>query len=545
MIYTLPILVIFLLLCVLLFLLLKLGKIKSEYLVSEKQVKRKLYESTVLNELNERFGHSLDIERVIDIVVGSLKNLVSYSAASYIIVKGNKLVFKISLVEKVSDSYISTIEKRVKASLEALLSSNLKNTNIEKFVTGEVLTSSNIKTNVSSFFNIPLVVNSQVVGIFNVSSTLPNHFNEPEVSLLYKVIERATQTVTSLYEVLRREQTKLDVMVKNMSTGVLMMDTNFGILVVNDAFLSMLPLKTKKNINIFDIVSAFGSEFPFEETVSKVLESQSPRMLSEVKINSRYFEINVQPVRNLSEIIGVGVILNDQSKEHEIQRLREDFTAMMIHELRSPLTVIRGISDFLVKERGRLKAEQYDNLMNQVKKSSTSLLTVVNDLLDAAKVESGKFEVHKKINDINELLHEEVKYYSGLAGEKDTRITVETDKSIQKFGFDYQKLGQVLNNLLSNAIKFTKNGEVVIISKNLGNKVEVSVSDTGEGISDEMKPKLFNKFIQFRNSAVSNIDGTGLGLVIAKGIVEAHGGKIWIEDNKPSGARFVFVIPYV
>ena len=545
MIYTLPILVIFLLLCILLFLLLKLKKIKSEYLVSEKQVKRKLYESTVLNELNERFGHSLDIERVIDIVVGSLKNLVSYSAASYIIVKGNKLVFKISLVEKVSDSYISTIEKRVKASLEALLSSNLKNTNIEKFVTGEVLTSSNIKTNVSSFFNIPLVVNSQVVGIFNVSSTLPNHFNEPEVSLLYKVIERATQTVTSLYEVLRREQTKLDVMVKNMSTGVLMMDTNFGILVVNDAFLSMLPLKAKKSINIFDIVGAFGSEFPFEETVSKVLESQSPRMLSEVKINSRYFEINVQPVRNLSEIIGVGVILNDQSKEHEIQRLREDFTAMMIHELRSPLTVIRGISDFLVKERGRLKAEQYDNLMNQVKKSSTSLLTVVNDLLDAAKVESGEFEVHKKINDINELLHEEVKYYSGLAGEKDTRITVETDKSIQKFGFDYQKLGQVLNNLLSNAIKFTKNGEVVIISKNLGNKVEVSVSDTGEGISDEMKPKLFNKFIQFRNSAVSNIDGTGLGLVIAKGIVEAHGGKIWIEDNKPSGARFVFVIPYV
>ena len=545
MIYTLPILVIFLLLCILLFLLLKLKKIKSEYLVSEKQVKRKLYESTVLNELNERFGHSLDIERVIDIVVGSLKNLVSYSAASYIIVKGNKLVFKISLVEKVSDSYISTIEKRVKASLEALLSSNLKNTNIEKFVTGEVLTSSNIKTNVSSFFNIPLVVNSQVVGIFNVSSTLPNHFNEPEVSLLYKVIERATQTVTSLYEVLRREQTKLDVMVKNMSTGVLMMDTNFGILVVNDAFLSMLPLKAKKSINIFDIVGAFGSEFPFEETVSKVLESQSPRMLSEVKINSRYFEINVQPVRNLSEIIGVGVILNDQSKEHEIQRLREDFTAMMIHELRSPLTVIRGISDFLVKERGRLKAEQYDNLMNQVKKSSTSLLTVVNDLLDAAKVESGEFEVHKKINDINELLHEEVKYYSGLAGEKDTRITVETDKSIQKFGFDYQKLGQVLNNLLSNAIKFTKNGEVVVISKNLSNEVEVSVSDTGEGISDEMKLKLFNKFIQFRNSAVSNIDGTGLGLVIAKGIVEAHGGKIWIEDNKPSGARFVFVIPYV
>ena len=545
MIYTLPILVIFLLLCILLFLLLKLKKIKSEYLVSEKQVKRKLYESTVLNELNERFGHSLDIERVIDIVASSLKNLVSYSAASYIIVKGNKLVFKISLVEKVSDSYISTIEKRVKASLEALLSSNLKNTNIEKFVTGEVLTSSNIKTNVSSFFNIPLVVNSQVVGIFNVSSTLPNHFNEPEVSLLYKVIERATQTVTSLYEVLRREQTKLDVMVKNMSTGVLMMDTNFGILVVNDAFLSMLPLKAKKSINIFDIVGAFGSEFPFEETVSKVLESQSPRMLSEVKINSRYFEINVQPVRNLSEIIGVGVILNDQSKEHEIQRLREDFTAMMIHELRSPLTVIRGISDFLVKERGRLKAEQYDNLMNQVKKSSTSLLTVVNDLLDAAKVESGEFEVHKKINDINELLHEEVKYYSGLAGEKDTRITVETDKSIQKFGFDYQKLGQVLNNLLSNAIKFTKNGEVVVISKNLSNEVEVSVSDTGEGISDEMKLKLFNKFIQFRNSAVSNIDGTGLGLVIAKGIVEAHGGKIWIEDNKPSGARFVFVIPYV
>lgn len=552
MVYALPILVISVLFCVLLYLYFKLKKVKSEYLVSEKQLKRKLYESNVLNELNERFGYSLDIERVVDIVAGSLKNLVSYSAASYILLKGNKLVFKISLVERVSDAYINTIEKRVKASLEVLLSSNLENTNVEKFIVGdsiigEVLTGADIKTNVSSFFNIPLVVNNLVVGIFNVSSTLPDHFNEPEVSLLYKIIEKATQTVTNLYEVLKREQTKLDVMVKNMSTGVLMVDTSFRILVVNDAFLSMLSLKKKsnRNINIFDIVSAFGAEFPFEETVAKVLESQSPRMLSEVKINGRYFEVNIQPVKNVNEIIGVGIILNDQSKEHEIQRLREDFTAMMIHELRSPLTVIRGISDFLMKEKDRLKTEQFDNLMNQVKKSSTSLLTVVNDLLDAAKVESGKFEVLKKINDINELLHEEVKYYSGLAGEKDTRITVETDKSIQKFNFDYQKLSQVLNNLLSNAIKFTKGGEVKVVSKNLGNEVEISVSDTGDGISDEMKPKLFNKFTQFRNSAISNVDGTGLGLVIAKGIVEAHDGKIWIEDGEPHGSKFVFTIPSV
>jgi len=150
---------------------------------------------------------------------------------------------------------------------------------------------------------------------------------------------------------------------------VLMMDTNFRILVVNDAFLSMLPLKKNKNTNIFDIVSAFGAEFPFEETVAKVLESQSPRILSEVKIDSRYFEVNIQPVKNADEVIGVGVILNDQSKEHEIQSLREDFTTMMIHELRSPLTVIRGISDFLMKEKDKLKIEQYDNLMNQVKKS--------------------------------------------------------------------------------------------------------------------------------------------------------------------------------
>ena len=519
-------------------------KIKSEYFDNEKQLKRKLYESNVLNELNERFGYSLDVERVIDVVSGSLNSLVSYSAVSYILLNGNRLVFKIILVEKVSNEYINIIQDRVKESLEALLSANLKNTKVEKFVTGEVLIGSDTKTPVASFFNIPLVVNNQVVGIFNVSSILSNHFNEPEVSLLYKVIEKATHTVTNLYEVLKREQTKLDVMVKNMSTGVLMMDTNFRILVVNDAFLSMLPLKKNKNTNIFDIVSAFGAEFPFEETVAKVLESQSPRVLSEVKINSRYFEVNIQPVKNADEVIGVGVILNDQSKEHEIQSLREDFTTMMIHELRSPLTVIRGISDFLMKEKDKLKIEQYDNLMNQVKKSSTNLLTIVNDLLDAAKVESGKFEVIKKTNDINELLHEEVKYYSGLASEKDNRITVETDKSIEKFAFDYQKLGQILNNLLSNAIKFTKGGEVKVVSRNLGREVEVSISDTGEGISDEMKSKLFNKFVQFRNSAVSNVDGTGLGLVIAKGIVEAHGGKIWIVDNVPHGSRFLFTLPY-
>lgn len=227
----------------------------------------------------------------------------------------------------------------------------------------------------------------------------------------------------------------------------------------------------------------------------------------------------------------------------DVQRQRDDFLAMLVHELRSPLAVIKGASDLMLKDAYRLSKEQIETLLEQIKNSSTGLLKIVNDILDISKLESGKFEITKEENDLNAVLQDECDYYKSLANEKQIEILTKLDTTVGRFKFDADRIRQVMNNLLSNALKFTPNGGKVLVKSNKqNNRVFISICDDGPGITDEMKHRIFHKFVQGGDNHTKE-KGTGLGLVISKGIIEAHGGTIWVEDNSPKGACFNFHIP--
>jgi len=234
-----------------------------------------------------------------------------------------------------------------------------------------------------------------------------------------------------------------------------------------------------------------------------------------------------------------------ERNEHELNRLRDDFTAMMVHELRSPLAVMKGSADLLLKEDSTLSVEQKYTLLSQIEDSSGDLLQIVTDLLDVSKIESGRLEIKKERGNINDLLEDESEYYEALAHEKGVVVNVLLEGDLPEVSFDRDGVKRVMNNLLSNALKFTESGGKVEISSRKidGTFIEVCISDTGRGVPEGMKGKLFNKFVQVDTSDGDSGKGTGLGLAIAKGIVEAHGGRIWIEDNKPKGSKFLFVLP--
>ncbi|OGC45331.1 hypothetical protein A2V49_03150 [candidate division WWE3 bacterium RBG_19FT_COMBO_34_6] len=235
----------------------------------------------------------------------------------------------------------------------------------------------------------------------------------------------------------------------------------------------------------------------------------------------------------------------NEDRQLEFVQQREDYEAMMVHELRSPLSVIRGSADLIKKESEKLSLQQKDSLLTQIFDSCTFLLNIVNDILDVSKIESGRFEIKKSTGNLNSVLQQCVDYYTPLAQERDIKINTEFDTSMADFKFDQDAIMHVMGNLLSNAIKFNKNkGAISVISKNKNDGyAQISVSDTGFGIPDDMKMRLFNKFVQVDNNKKVSQKGTGLGLVIAKGIVESHSGKIWIENNSPEGAVFKFTIP--
>jgi signal transduction histidine kinase len=304
-----------------------------------------------------------------------------------------------------------------------------------------------------------------------------------------------------------------------------------------------LGLEDLQKITIFDVVRGFDKHYPIEETISQVFETGQMKRVSEVKVSDKFFQITVIPIEVAKGVPGVGVLLHDQTEEQNLRHKHEEFLAMVVHELRAPLTVIKGMADLMVRKNKEMPQEKKIEMLEQLRTSSIELLEIVNELLSDTKMDLTKFEVDLRMNDINKVLKDAVDGFESMANEKGLELKLFVDKTVPRFKFDEVKITQVLNNLLSNALKFTKKGNVTLRSELEGDMVRVSVEDTGDGVRDDKKDQLFQKFVQLNDSDESVGPGTGLGLVISKGIIDAHGGRIWIEDNEPRGARFVFTMP--
>lgn len=230
-----------------------------------------------------------------------------------------------------------------------------------------------------------------------------------------------------------------------------------------------------------------------------------------------------------------------RKKDKERERVREDFTAMMVHELRAPLTVIRGTTDMFLVNPKLAEEPTGRELLVSMQNSTIAMLSLVGDLLDSAKIDAGKFQVNKTKINIQDLLTEREKFFSSLAKEKGIDLTLLIDKPLPDAVIDKERISQVLNNLLSNAIKYTVSGGQITLKAVTGDKkIRVEVIDTGVGIASNKIPLLFSKFKQLGQTSQG---GTGLGLVVAKGIIEAHGGEIYVRSVLNSGSTFGFTLP--
>ncbi|MFZ5424818.1 MAG: ATP-binding protein [Patescibacteria group bacterium] len=537
-------------------------ELSTEFEEKTSKLSLRMYESTVLAELSIRFGYSLNLELVLHTVIGSLQKIMPYSVASYLLLDGKTSKYRFHLLESVPRSYIDSLKESMKKEMLSLSVSDISQRAEDEAIFGQFISSD--AKEAKTLLNIPLLVSGNVMGILSISSTEKAAFSRGAIDSLENVLSKSTEAVTNLHDLIKHEKGKLEAMVESMTDGVLMIDSEFRVLLSNPACTTLLGITKKSNsavldkilnstqgmkingakgfsINIFDVVSSLNTQFPVEETLAEVFEKQETRSVSNITVNDKHLNVVIIPVTLGDDQRGVGILIHDQSKEWKLKKLREEFTAMIVHELRSPLTVVLGTADLLEKQYERLSKEQIELLLGQVKTSVSSLLAIVNDLLDAAKIEAGKFEVFKDSeHNLNDLITEEASYYSNLASEKGLTIELHSDKKLKPFKFDEDKIKQVMNNLISNAIKFTEHGNITIATKVLHAHVQVTVADTGLGITDEEKEKLFNKFVQVSQSKHK---GTGLGLVVSKGIIEGHGGKIWVEDNFPSGAKFVFTLP--
>ena len=237
---------------------------------------------------------------------------------------------------------------------------------------------------------------------------------------------------------------------------------------------------------------------------------------------------------------------NDKLKQ--LDKRKSDFVANVSHEFKNPLAVIKeALSQVLDGLTGEINPKQ-KNIIEVVKNNIERLIRLVTDLLDLAKIESGKMEMRRENFDMVILINEILANYKRELEKKEISLKTDIQKDAGAVSADRDKISEVVINLLNNAIKYTPaGGEVGIKLIGKENELYCEVSDTGPGIPEEYKDKIFDKFERI---TAEKIEGTGLGLPIAKDIVGLHNGRIWVEspawENLPigrQGSRFIFVLP--
>jgi signal transduction histidine kinase len=229
-------------------------------------------------------------------------------------------------------------------------------------------------------------------------------------------------------------------------------------------------------------------------------------------------------------------LANEQLKVHD--KMQQEFINIASHEMKTPTQAILGYSKLIQRH-----PERREEMLEAIARNATRLQRLTNDILDVTRIETQSLKLNIERVNLNELISDVIEDQINQIEKtnKDIKISHEPQDQTIEVEADKNRLAQVISNLLSNAIKFTKKGTIRVTEEVKDGKALVSIKDTGQGIDTEIFPRLFLKF------AAKSETGTGLGLFISKSIVEAHGGKIWAENNDTSdgkkGATFTFSIP--
>jgi PAS domain S-box-containing protein len=248
------------------------------------------------------------------------------------------------------------------------------------------------------------------------------------------------------------------------------------------------------------------------------------------------------PVSRSSGTIGVVALISDITRRVELDRMKNETLQLVSHELRTPLTSIRGLSDVLLKFK--VEAEESEEMLRTIHAEAVRLGETINRYLDLTRLESGAQPLHLTAVSCGELIDCCIRDLSMFAAERRIRLIARVSSSMPLLQAEAQLLAQAINNLLSNAIKYSPPETEVVIAAEVGQAgVTISVRDQGFGIPEEARDRIFEKFYRLERDSASSIVGTGLGLPLAKEIVERHGGRLTFESAPATGSVFSVYLP--
>jgi PAS domain S-box-containing protein len=355
------------------------------------------------------------------------------------------------------------------------------------------------------------------------------------------------------------EKERVDAVIRNLAEGLVVVDNEGRVQLMNPAAERLLGMDREKGRGA--PLSQFLKDEHLVALAKGPLRDQAEHVTKEIEIRSvrdetrRILQASSAVIENEDgKTVGMVSVLSDITRQRQLEEMKSAFVARVSHELRTPLLAIeQSLALLLEKEAGAVTAHQ-EQFLSIAHRNIARLSRLVSDLLDVAKLEAGQMRLERMEFKICDMVHHVVETVRGWAGNRELAIEEVYPDADPEVEADPDRLTQVVTNLVGNALKFTPPGGKIRLEIDPQYRapdisqapcIAVSVQDTGIGIAKADQERIFHKFEQVSLATPKGVSSTGLGLTIAKEIVELHGGKIWVESNQGEGSRFIFVIPRV
>lgn len=301
-----------------------------------------------------------------------------------------------------------------------------------------------------------------------------------------------------------------------------------------------------------DLYRAIANHTAGRDTVLEELIAAAGRAADMARVelailepSERAVEANWFPLRGEQEQhSGYGVLFRDVTREKELDQLKSQLLSTVSHELRTPLSSIKGFTTTLLRDDVRWDESTQRDFLKIIEEESARLEELIDDLLDMSLLETGTLRVNPEPTQLRNLLRDGVERVRRQS--EAHWFVLDLPSELPRVWADAKRVRQVLHNLLENAVKYSpEGGQITVASEVEGDNLIVNVGDQGPGIPSKYRAQIFERFFQVDGAATRKTGGSGLGLAIAKGIIDAHGGKIWVESAEGQGSVFRFSLPIV
>ncbi|HEU5383935.1 MAG TPA: ATP-binding protein [Ktedonobacteraceae bacterium] len=549
-------------------------------------------EMEFLNTMGKRFVAALDRFQVHRALLATLQELYSFSACS-ILLRGTP--YELSIIPRypLNVPFLEAMLANITRAANAIGFPNIDPEDLasaayqdapDELIPYEPVPQP-APTTIGDFINIPLTVESRIIGILSLFDEREQIFDTELLQLTTMIADyaavalenvRLREREMALWRDAEMERHRMERILSSMAEGLLITNQQGLVTSLNRSAQQMLcqaqiAYNLEEPISLRKLASSNQSAW-LNELANLVDHALAGHTIFNQELHAGIsgdtipltLSISVAPLNDSGQIpaqpVGVVAVLNDITSNKQIEKLKDEFVSVVSHELRTPLTAIKGYTQHLMRrldKRLRQKRplaetehpqkespESYDLRSLQIVQSqSEQLERLVNDLLDLSRVQWGELNLQYSSFYLADVLIERTQLAQVSAEDYTITLNIQTQDS--RIVADKLRISQVVGNILDNAIRFSPQGRQVTVElKEENNEYLVSITDQGIGVRPEYIDHIFERFYRVRNVTSRQSSGIGLGLFVARAIIEAHGGRIWVSSDEGLGSTFSFTLPH-